>query len=132
MSEITLEVRLILAGILLAAAGFFAWSYQHRGAEIDRLKVQHDLDQAALAPLRSANAAYAQREDARRAQDYIDAKERDRQAKAGTAALAAAQTQAAAASDQARLWESRYAQRPATCSAALAALTTACPSLKDY
>lgn len=132
MNEITLEVRLILAGILLAVVGWFAWDWHHRGARIDALEAQHALDQAALAPLRQANADFKRREDERAAQDYIDRKQRERQAQEAAAALAAAQTQAATAQGQARLWEARYTARPATCSAALAALNSACPTLKDY
>lgn len=132
MNEIALEIRLIVAGILLALVGWLAWDFHHRGVELDRLRVQHDLDVAALMPLRQANLDFKRREDARAAQDYIDKKDRERQAREAAAALAAAQTQTAQATNEARIWEAAYARRPTSCSAALAALPAACPSLKDY
>lgn len=130
--SLTLEIRLILAGLLLAAAGWFAWDWHHRGVRIDALELQHQADVAALKPLREANAAFHQADLDRRARDQADLEARNRQAAASQAALSQAQTQAADAQAQAALWQSRYAARPATCSAALAALDTACPSLKDY
>jgi hypothetical protein len=59
--------------------------------------------------------------------------ERLRQAKAeNAAALAALGDRLAQAEQRARLWQQRYDGRPAGCTAAIAALDAACPTLKGY
>lgn len=114
-------IGLVLAGVCLYLA---LQSYQ-RGQETAALMAQIEQEQQRV---RDRDRALAEVSDALRLEaDKLEAAKAE-----GAQALRELADDLADATARAAEWEARYAERPATCAAALAQLDYACPSLRGY
>lgn len=123
-----------IAGAVAIVAGvlWLGFEFNRRGERIETLKVERDTYKGAVATYQTANADWAKADKLRRDIAEKDAKARRETAAAAAAEVGKSKAAAAAAEKRAAKWRDQFNNRPQGCAAALAALDTACPSLRGF
>lgn len=125
----------IKLGAAVAVAGAVLWlgiEFDRRGDRIDELKAAVDSYEDAVGRFKSANADWAKADQLRRETAEADRKARETAAAQAREQVASSKAAAAAAEKRAAKWRDQFNNRPQGCAAALAALDTACPSLRGF
>ena len=117
----------IVAGVL-----WLGFEFNRRGERIETLKVERDTYKTAVGTYQTANANWAKADELRRKAAEADKKARDAAAAQAREQVASSKAAAAAAEKRAAKWRDQFNNRPQGCAAALAALDTACPSLRGF
>ena len=117
---------------VVVAVLWLGFEFNRRGERIETLKAQRDTYTTAVGTYQTANANWAKADELRR-----KAAEDDKAARAAIAdkareQVASSKAAAAAAEMRAAKWRDQFNNRPQGCAAALAALDTACPSLRGF
>lgn len=128
----TMWVKIAAATAVVAGVLWLGYEFDRRGERIDELKAQRDTYKAAVSTYKTAVDDWGKAEKRRREIAEKEIRARREIAAAATAEIRLSQAAALAADKRAAQWRDRFNNRPQGCAAALAALDTACPSLRGF
>lgn len=129
---VTSWLKLGAAAAVAVAVLWVGYEFNRRGERIATLERDAATYRAAVQTFTSANEAWARADALRRAAMQRDREQRQQVQAQAQAAAAAARASAIEADNRARLWRDKFNTRPQGCAAALAALDSACPSLRGF